>query len=211
MTVPTALRPTKTTYFEKLVSRRWCSPRVLAIFAITAGSLGISTAAFATQSSTASAGTTPVLKIVTDSTYPDEAVIATEGPVIVFVSDRAQNVVELTSSGALVVLLRYIPFVPVVRHEVALPIKRTSATAAEVTSVLTTTEPRKHHHAWFTGDYFYRRWSGDPNGSWGHCDGDPGASPKQSPSFADWYSDLGGNGREGWQGGYRNPGWYGHR
>jgi hypothetical protein len=180
---------------EKRVGiRRWLRPRVFAVVAVAAGSLGLSTSAFATSSGgTTATGTAPV--IVTTSTAP-VAVIAE--PVVVYVSDAGQNIVEFTPSGALVILLRFVKFVPVVRHEIVIMRPRVKPLPAHMT-VLTnhpTVTITKPHRICRPRANFNGWWAGDPNTSshpyWRFCDGHHNGSAPHAYSTESWYGHSGG-------------------
>lgn len=181
--------------------RRWSRPGALAVLAITAGSLGLSTSAFATTSASAtsagtravtSTGTTPEIAV---GSYLESYAIpaATVEPVIVFASDADQNVVELTPSGALVVLVRIIRIEPVVRKSV--PVEKSKVVSLPIVSSVTTTKTYKIDKPRRPRVFFVGWWAGDPNASWhafGHfCDGQKGGWQPQSDSFQSSYGRHG--------------------
>jgi hypothetical protein len=180
---------------EKRVGpRRWSRPRifaVLAVLAVVAGSLGLSTSAFATSSAaTTAANTAPV--VVTTSTGPVAVIVE---PVVVYVSDAGQNIVEFTPSGALVILVRFVKFVPVVRHEVLIVRPRAKVApvvTTVVTKTLTITKPRRICRQ---SSNFYGWWAGDPNASWHpyrrFWDAPPNGVKAQGYSTESWYGPSG--------------------
>ncbi len=117
---------------------------MLAVLAVTAGSLGLSSSAFATSpAATTAAGARPhvVTMSIEPATVMVEPVIVE--PVIVYASDAGQNIVELTPSGALVIFVRVVKFVPVVRHEVFIvrpKLKVVTAVTAVTPKTLTITK-----------------------------------------------------------------------
>jgi len=197
MTVPTAHTSANT----ETSLRRWSRPRVLAVLAVIAGSLGLSTSAFATSSAgTAATGTAPV---VITSAGP---VTTIAEPVVVYVSDAGQNIVELTPSGALVILVRYVKNVAVVRHEIVFvkpgrpKVKVIPAVTTVVTKTVTITKVRRirRPEAYFIG------WrTGNPNAAshpyWRFCDGQHGGSDPRGGSVQSWHASS-----------YGDPG-FGHR
>jgi hypothetical protein len=177
---------------EKRVGpRRWSRPKVLAVLAVVAGSLGLSTSAFATSSTgTTAASAAPV--VVATSTAPVAVIVE---PVIVYVSDAGQNIVEFIPSGALVILVRFVRFVPVVPHEVLIArphAKVTPVVTTVATKTVTITKPRRICRQ---SAYFYGWWAGDPNASWHpywkFCDGHPNGAKPQAYSTEPWYGPSG--------------------
>ena len=178
--------------------RRWSRPHALAVLAITAGSLGLSTSAFATTSSSGESTTNRV------STAPELAAASylesyaipamAAGPVIVLVSDTGQNIVELTPSGALVVLVRVIRIEPIVRRSFV--VEKPKVVPHAVLTSVTTTKPCKTDKARRPLVLNVGWWAGDPSASWHalehFCDGQKGRWQPQSYSARSWYGRSGG-------------------
>jgi hypothetical protein len=81
--------------------RRWFKPRALAVLAITAGSLGLTTSAFA--DSTGSAVATPSTSAQALFT---PTLLEADAPLVVYVANASRLIIEVTPSGALVIFLR---------------------------------------------------------------------------------------------------------
>jgi hypothetical protein len=155
-------------------SRPWRPPKAIAAIAILVAfaTLGLGTSAFAMPSADAGAGTAKPVVAVTFHSVPGSIPFAlTQGPVIVLVTNDRQNIVELTPSGALVILVRFARSEPVVRIAVARIGVARPETKVEAPPVLTSTvtaaKMKQIPHEGWRGDWLVAsRWSGGPDGWW---------------------------------------------
>jgi hypothetical protein len=115
-------------------------------------------------------------------------------PVVVFVGEAGQNIVELTPSGALVVLVRIIRIEPAVRKTVV--VEKPKVVTVPIVTSITTTKTHKIDKPRRPRVVFVGWWAADPNASWhalGHfCDGQKGGWQPQSDSLQSRYGRPGG-------------------
>ena len=173
----------------------------IAVVAIC-GTLGLSTSAFAMPSTNAGNGTArPSVTVTSYKLTGSTPITVTQGPVIVLLTDHGENIVELTPSGALVILVRYVQSQPVAHVTVTkIAIAKPPAKAVVspvLASTVTTTRPNTTTHRGWRGHWFAAGWwSGDPNAGWRSnarfsISWRGGRQPQTKSSFTSWSGDPG--------------------
>jgi len=168
--------------------RRWMGPRVFGIAAVALGSLALSTTASATSAASQ----------VGSDAVPNSTLV-------VYTSDAGQNVVVLTPSGGLLILVRDVVQTLTVQPT---PVATVSVVVTRTVAVTPIKDahvaPVVEHVVWKSLDSttirhrgFWRVesagwWSGNPNGVWRpyrRCDPQNWASRPQVQQTASWSND----------------------